>query len=772
MGPVKLQHLLPLACIAVSATASAPLWAQTAPAAAPARAAAAAAPASAAASSAATTPARAAPPPAAAGQRVEITGGRESDADQRRQSTAAKIVIGREEIERFGDSTVGEVLKRLPGVTTQGPPGRGGPPRMRGLGGGYTQILIDGQRAPAGFSVDQLTPEQLERIEIFRAPTAETGARAIGGTINIVTREGFKVRLNDLRIGFGHENGKTTPGLFWTHNNSDGDFIYNWTAGLFAPHNRSQTVTTTNDEDLVSGALTRQQVERFVSESSRLGLNVNGRLQWRGEAGDMLMLMPSMFATQGKTHTDFRLTQTVSTPGSQAALYDHGQTDGNNNFATLRLNSQWRTRIPGNFRLELNGGSSLSRGNSHSLRREFDGAGGFLRDEKVDSDSNERSLSQNGKLSKLLEGDHNFVSGWELEALKRNETRVALQNGIKQLGDFEDNLSASSTRVALYAQDEWALNPKWSLHAGVRSETIVTRGDNANGTETRNRAHVATPLVHLLYKPDPKVRDQVRISLTRSYKSPTLGNLVARTAINSRYPAEVANAPTSPDRAGNPNLKPELASGIDIAFERYLSEGGVLSANLFARRLSNYIRNVTTLETVSYSSFQRFVSRPQNVGDAFTAGVELEAKFRLDQAFAELPRIEVRSNLSLFNSRVKQVPGPDNRLDQQPRGTANLGADYRFRGTPLTLGGSLNWTPSYSTRLSDLQTVSASTKRQFDAYALWVFDPAKQLRLNVSNIAPQDYISTNSLDAGNTRERASSVSSTYVNWRLSLELKL
>jgi outer membrane receptor for ferrienterochelin and colicins len=140
---------------------------------------------------------------ASAPQQVEITGARQSDTEQRRQSTAAKIVIGREEIERFGDSTVGEVLKRLPGVTMPGPPGRGGGPRMRGLGAGYTQLLIDGQRVPPGFSIETLTPEQIERIEILRAPTAETGARAIGGTINIITREGFRRRLNDLRTGFG-----------------------------------------------------------------------------------------------------------------------------------------------------------------------------------------------------------------------------------------------------------------------------------------------------------------------------------------------------------------------------------------------------------------------------------------------------------------------------------------------------------------------------------------------------------------------------------------
>ncbi|MFY7914672.1 MAG: TonB-dependent receptor plug domain-containing protein, partial [Rubrivivax sp.] len=85
-------------------------------------------------------------PATAAQQRIEVTGGRADDTAQRQRSTAAKIVIGREEIDKFGDATLGEVLRRLPGVTTPGAPGRGGPPRLRGLGGGYTQILIDGQR--------------------------------------------------------------------------------------------------------------------------------------------------------------------------------------------------------------------------------------------------------------------------------------------------------------------------------------------------------------------------------------------------------------------------------------------------------------------------------------------------------------------------------------------------------------------------------------------------------------------------------------------------
>ena len=147
--------------------------------------------------------------------RVEIRSNRDNDVQQRRESTAGKIVIGREDIDKQGDATIGEVLKRLPGITLGGPPGRGGAIRMRGLGNGYTQILLDGERMPPGFSIDQLTPEQVERIEIFRAPTAETGARAIAGTINIVLREGRRGTPDDLKLTGTNEHGVTSSQLNW-----------------------------------------------------------------------------------------------------------------------------------------------------------------------------------------------------------------------------------------------------------------------------------------------------------------------------------------------------------------------------------------------------------------------------------------------------------------------------------------------------------------------------------------------------------------------------
>jgi iron complex outermembrane receptor protein len=743
---------------------------------------------------AASAPGRAASAAATSSQRIEINGSRESDTEQRRQSTAAKIVIGREEIDKFGDATVGEVLRRLPGVTTPGAPGRGGPPRMRGLGNGFTQLLIDGQRIPPGFSLESLTPEQVERIEILRAPTAETGARAIAGTINIITREGFKRRVNDVRLGLGVENGEVTPGLFWTHNDNAGNLTYNLSGAVFKPHRKSSSDTQTTVTDLATGALLEDRTARSTTTEDRTGLNLTSRLQWRlGEGGDMLSLMPSIFHTEAHSESHIGLDQRLSRPcapgqvvGCSPALYGTADSATDSRFSNARLNGQWRQRL-GGVRLEVNGGGGTFSSANSTLRREFGSVAPapLLRTLDDRTRSRENSAMLNLKASGLAGGDdnggeHSLVGGGEVDAARRTETRTSLQNGVPLLTDFGDNLQASSLRLAAYAQDEWNATPNWGFHAGLRWEGITTKGDNGGASSDphpTNRSSVWTPLLHAVWKPDPKSRDQVRVSLTRSYRSPALGSLIARPSINRDYDAAGPNTITSPDSAGNPKLKPELATGIDVALERYLEAGGVLSANLFHRNISNLMRGETALETVSWSPVQRWVRRQQNIGDATTSGVELDAKFRLDQLFAEATPIELRSNVSVYTSKVKSVPGPDNRLDQQAKATANFGGDYRLRSLPLTLGGNVNWVPGYTTRVDSDQTVAVTTKQVWDAYALWTFSPTAGLRLLGSNLAPHDYTNTtvnDSLFAGVNGERSSVRNSgpSYANWQLRLELKL
>ncbi|MBN8487788.1 MAG: TonB-dependent receptor [Burkholderiales bacterium] len=700
-------------------------------------------------------------PSASAVQQVEVQAARPEDLEARRRSTASKIVVGRDEIERYGDSTLGELLKRLPGVTLDGRSGRGGNIRMRGLGGGYTQILLDGEVVRGGLSLDQLDPDQVERIEIIRAPTAETGARAIAGTINVITREGYRKRLNDLKMGLGAEAGRWGGNVSWSRDDRiDDSLTYSASVSVWNAQRHDEGLTDTRSE----GESWR---EGSISDGHRRGLWSNARLQWRLSGGDQLMLMPAAMVS-GSDNRRLSQLQVLRDDNALAPRYDDSLTESDNTHRMLRLNAMWRQNLSSGGRIEWRGGLGLTTTRSQSLRQETDGTGAMLRtlDERTDSD--ERNHHLNAKFSQLLEGDHQLVAGAELEGAQRDDERQTLQDGLPQLQGLGTDLSARTLRTALYAQDEFNLTPNWALSGGLRWEGITSRGQDTGGGAPENRSSVWTPLLHAVWKPDPKGRDQIRISLTRSYKSPQLGQLMALPSLSSRYPVPGANAPNSPDRAGNPNLRPELATGVDVAIERYLPSGGLLSANLFHRRISGLMRTLTTLETVPWSDQPRWVARPANLGDAWTTGLELEARGSLRTWWADAPQVDLRANASLFRSRVDGVPGPDNRLDQQPGGTLNAGADWRIAGTPLTVGGSVNWTPGFTTRLDAQQWVTPGRKQSVDAYLLWQIAPWARLRLSVANLAAEDALSSST----GFGETSLSRNDTYLNLRSQLELKL
>lgn len=146
-------------------------------------------------------------------EKVEIKGSAGSY-NRRKDESATKIVVSHDEIVKFGDTNVLDVLKRLPGVTVAGNGQRGSEIRMRGLGSGYTQILLDGEKAPAGFSIDSLAPDTIERIEVIRAATAEFSTQSIAGTINIVLRKAVRSAQRELKVRVGGDAGSSpAPGM-------------------------------------------------------------------------------------------------------------------------------------------------------------------------------------------------------------------------------------------------------------------------------------------------------------------------------------------------------------------------------------------------------------------------------------------------------------------------------------------------------------------------------------------------------------------------------
>lgn len=135
--------------------------------------------------------------------------------DQARvDAPAGTTVITREQIERqSGAENIGDILRFVPGISVfgQGREGRS-TISVRGLDSKHTLILLDGRRLPntdaavahSDFRSQPLPLVAIERIEVVRAPMSGLyGSDALGGVINIITRQGGETPAGGMQLRGG-----------------------------------------------------------------------------------------------------------------------------------------------------------------------------------------------------------------------------------------------------------------------------------------------------------------------------------------------------------------------------------------------------------------------------------------------------------------------------------------------------------------------------------------------------------------------------------------
>jgi outer membrane receptor for ferrienterochelin and colicins len=696
-------------------------------------------------------------------QKVEIKGSA-AKYDPRRDDTASKTVINSEEIQKYGDTSINDVLKRVPGITIGGAAGRGGGEiRMRGLGGGYTQILINGERAPAGFAIDTLAPEVIERIEVLRAASAEFSTQSIAGTINIVLKKSLKAAQREIKFSEAKSRTMSSPSVSLQLSDKAGDFAYSLGANAWRyGYNR---INPSFDHGTgPDGAPDLERAVRWNDQGRSQGFNLSPRLNWKLDGGDTLTWQNffnlNQFASTGHSRT-------VTTLG-EGPDYDRIDSTYSNHSGFGRSDVNWVHNLGEGSRLDLKAALSDNRSTGDSRQLGFTASPDPDLFRRVQTESAEQGFSTTGKYSTPLRfgraagddggAEHALALGWDAGLTRRDDQRSQREAplpGAHPLNS-DEGYSAEVTRLALYGQDEWTLTPRWSVYAGLRWEGLDTRSDGSGFDAVRSRSSVMSPLLQTLLKL-PNQKDQLRLALTRTYKAPSTAALIPRRSTSTN------NSPTEPDRRGNPNLKPELALGLDASFEHYWGDGGLLSASASMRRIDNYTHQGLLFED------QRWISTAINDGRADTRGIELEAKFPLRALDPAAPALDLRASVSRNWSRVEAVPGPDNRLDQQTPLSATLGLDFKSRDGQFSSGSNFSFRNGGPVRLSEQQGGYAPVRRDLDVYALWKLDSQNQLRVAVSNLLAQDYV-TESLytDTSGTLAR-SSVASGEAQLRVTVE---
>ena len=641
--------------------------------------------------------------------------------DPRRDDTATRIVVGRDEITKYGDTNVLDVLQRVPGLTVSGGAGRGGEVRMRGLGAGYTQVLINGERAPAGFALESLAPDVIERIEVLRAPTAEFSTQAIAGTVNIVLRRAIKRGQRELKIGVRHGEVFSGPSANLQLSDSTGKLNHSLAANLI--HDR----ITRESPGWQAGldAAGRKFMERDIARAETgkwSALNLSPRLNWTLANGDTLT--SQSFFNLNRFSNNVRALATTS--AGTAPQYPDLGTAAKIENDLFRTDLTWSRKLASEGQLDLKLGALAGRRDDKRRWLALDPAGTRTLDSLISAPASNRGVNSTGKYSAPLLEAHSLQLGWDVGVETRDESRVQRDTGLSSLPSFysDERFEARIARVALYAQDEWNLAPDWSVNLGGRWDSIRIRSAGNTFEPTRSRSGLFSPVLQALWKVPGTKGSQLRVALTRTYKAPNLSDLIprGRTSVN--------NSPSEPDARGNPNLRPERASGFDVAYEHHMGEGALVSVSTSMRR----IRDCTLWEVFLENG--RWVNSPRNEGYASTRGLELEAKFPLKLVVASAPAIDLRASVSRNWSSVDAVPGPNNRLAAQTPLSANIGFDYKTGA--LTTGASFAWRDDREARFTRNQWAYLHMPQTLDAYALWKLNPKMQLRLAAANLLQDD----------------------------------
>lgn len=653
----------------------------------------------------------------------------------RTDDIAPTLVYDLEYFQRFEPNTVGDMLKRVPGVGFVGSDiMEYDGVQLRGLGGGYTQVLINGKKVPGAgddrsFYVDRIPAEMVDHIEIKRSASANRSGDAMAGAINIVLRDAYEFTGSYIRVGVNRwDDGEINPtfGAVTSFEALGGRLLagINVQDRYRAKTKRSDRFTDDTREEKVSW---EDQTE--VKD----GRDYSANLSYTADVGDT-----GRFSIDGfyvKTDRD------VTEVSFEEELDDDETID---------------IRVPGRDPYD-------QKNYGIGAEYRFDMAGGRT------AVSIDHARFENDQAT--TEGEHVYVSGaenwddtWSIPAdaewdetvyeaesvtAKDAETGFRLTHA-RPLGGAELEFGVdyrTKKREGLLVTYEWEaeeegqtpasladydldgsvasvieekrLDPyimlsgkgdAFSWEAGLRYETTKSEVEYLEDDESEGRVskdyNELLPSVNLRWNLGEA--DRISLSLAKTIKRPNFNELL---------PALLDGEFGDNDYIGNPELDPETANGLDLGFEHRLGRKGVVGVNFFYRDVKDLIEIVNTgvpseemqdtweemiedgdavdlADAMAQEPASSWLYTSDNVGDGKVYGFEFDVSTPLSAIGLE--NTGIFANYSWVKSKVDDFLG-ERRFNDQAKSVYNIG----FIHDLPTLGASFG----------------ATYRKQGDAYA-------------------------------------------------------
>lgn len=543
------------------------------------------------------------------------------------QSPQALSFLNSAQLREQMPTVIGDMLSNLPGVDVSKDSPWEQRPVLRGLSGQRVLVLMDGTPMNSargnGPHPSLVDPSQIERVEVVRGPSSVAyGSDALGGAINIITRQALPSAMNPKPLSGSVNLGATSAESQGTGSFTLVPHIGRLSAFIGAGQRSTADYTSPAGKIPHSSFSDRNAIVNARYDFTDKMVLKAGYQLYRGKnIGIPGLSSPTVDYTNGNTTVfDFKNYDRDQAHLTLDHQYEHSwlasshvklywQKEQRNFHSTETIPSAnyaaWG--VPPN-------GSAL-RFTDQSRFFDLDTYGGQI---QMTSKKTDKYLFTTGvDFARDVTGGNNIrLRNYHFTTAAGMDSAGAVARRLTQslaTGNFDN--------YAAFFQDEWTIDSRWTLNFGGRYtkyhyETDLflpgTGAPNVPAMDVNNSAlcgsaglvYAATPGVHLT------------ANVANGYREPNAQDLFFN------GPASVGTV------LGNPNLKPEKSVSYDVGVRWAPSLGGALSANVYYSTYDNLI-NALSVAAPSWAppgpaNFYQYL----NVATATIWGYELEGEHR------------------------------------------------------------------------------------------------------------------------------------------------
>ena len=141
---------------------------------------------------------------------VSALSGERKAINLQKNSMGITNVVSQEQVGRFPDANIGDALKRINGINVQYDQGEARFGQVRGTSPDLSSVTINGNRLPSAegdvrnVQLDLIPSDMIQTIEVNKVITSDMDGDAIGGAINLVTKNTPYKPLFNITAGSGY----------------------------------------------------------------------------------------------------------------------------------------------------------------------------------------------------------------------------------------------------------------------------------------------------------------------------------------------------------------------------------------------------------------------------------------------------------------------------------------------------------------------------------------------------------------------------------------